>query len=326
MHIARRTRAHTYTTKINMPSWRTGNRNLPPKEQGGPPAKFFHPGMMALFTPDQPLEFVAPPGREKRFEDDGLAKYMDHFESGPPPPRVNDETPKQRRERLRFEKQKKRAAEIEENLKKYEEEKEKIKGDAYKTLFVGRLSYDVDERKLQREFDRFGPIHSVTMIEDRSGNPRGYAFIQYESEKDMREALRKMDGVKISGRRIVVDVERGRTTRDWKPRRLGGGLGDTRKTRPKKLPSENNNGNRFNSGRERRFEERRQDRYRDDRGRDRRRYEDRYSRGGSRGRDDRYSRGEGRRRYRSRSRSRERSRFNSSERYGDRRGGGYRRR
>lgn len=36
------------------------------------------------------------------------------------------------------------------------------------------------------------------------------------------------DGLKIEGRRILVDVERGRTVTGWKPRRLGGGLGRTR--------------------------------------------------------------------------------------------------
>ena len=29
------------------------------------------------------------------------------------------------------------------------------------------------------------------------------------------------DGKKIDGRRIVVDVERGRTVKSWRPRRLG---------------------------------------------------------------------------------------------------------
>lgn len=33
------------------------------------------------------------------------------------------------------------------------------------------------------------------------------------------------DGRKIEGRRIKVDVERGRTVEGWKPRRLAGGLG-----------------------------------------------------------------------------------------------------
>lgn len=44
-------------------------------------------------------------------------------------------------------------------------------------------------------------------------------------------AYKESDGLHIMGKRILVDVERGRTVRGWKPRRLGGGLGG----RPKKV-------------------------------------------------------------------------------------------
>lgn len=29
------------------------------------------------------------------------------------------------------------------------------------------------------------------------------------------------DGKKVDGKRVVVDIERGRTVKNWKPRRLG---------------------------------------------------------------------------------------------------------
>jgi len=35
------------------------------------------------------------------------------------------------------------------------------------------------------------------------------------------DAYKYADGKKIDGKRIVVDVERGRTVKSWKPRRLG---------------------------------------------------------------------------------------------------------
>ena len=44
-------------------------------------------------------------------------------------------------------------------------------------------------------------------------------------------AYKESDGLHIMGKKILVDVERGRTVRGWKPRRLGGGLGG----RPKRL-------------------------------------------------------------------------------------------
>lgn len=98
--------------------------------------------------------------------------------------------------------------------------------DPYKTLFLGRLAYDVTEKDLHREFDMYGPIEHIRIIRDtNTQKPRGYAFIQYERERDMKAAYKDAEGIKINGRRVMVDVERGRTVKDWKPTRLGGGLG-----------------------------------------------------------------------------------------------------
>lgn len=38
---------------------------------------------------------------------------------------------------------------------------------------------------------------------------------------DFTDAYKKADGMKIDGRRVVVDYERGRTQKSWLPRRLG---------------------------------------------------------------------------------------------------------
>lgn len=72
-------------------------------------------------------------------------------------------------------------------------------------------------------------LYQVDIVRDEKGKPRGYAFVQFEVEADMKDAYRRGDGRKIDGRRVVVDVERGRTVPGWLPRRLGGGIGDTRK-------------------------------------------------------------------------------------------------
>jgi hypothetical protein len=41
----------------------------------------------------------------------------------------------------------------------------------------------------------------------------------------------KADGRRIENRKIIVDRELGRTRKDWLPRRLGGGKGDSRRDR-----------------------------------------------------------------------------------------------
>merc|ERR1712056_163255 len=125
--------------------------------------------------------------------------------------------------------------ELKKMIDKYDPHKDpNANGDPFKTLFVARISYDTTEKKLKREFEVFGSIKKVRMIYDQKGKPRGYAFVEYEHERDLKNAYKQGDGKKIDGRRVMVDVERGRTVEGWLPRRLGGGRGPGRVGKPSK--------------------------------------------------------------------------------------------
>lgn len=103
---------------------------------------------------------------------------------------------------------------------------ENIVGNPNNTLFLGRLHYDIVEDDLQEIFSKFGKIKQVKIVKDKKTNKsRGYAFIEYFNNSDKKAAIRNGNGMKIKGRRIICDKERGRLDSDWKPRRLGGGLG-----------------------------------------------------------------------------------------------------
>merc|ERR1711972_1160547 len=120
-------------------------------------------------------------------------------------------------------------------IEKYDPHKDSnATGDPFKTLFVARVSYDTTEKKLKRELEVFGSVKKVRMVYDQKGKPRGYAFIEYEHERDLKNAYKQGDGKKIDGRRVMVDVERGRTVEGWMPRRLGGGRGPGRQGKPSK--------------------------------------------------------------------------------------------
>merc|ERR1712050_421698 len=120
-------------------------------------------------------------------------------------------------------------------IDKYDPHKDgNVAGDPFKTLFVARISYDTTEKKLKREFEVLGSIKKARMVYDTKGKPRGYAFIEYEHERDLKNAYKQGDGKKIDGRRVMVDVERGRTVEGWLPRRLGGGRGPGRLGKPSK--------------------------------------------------------------------------------------------
>lgn len=102
-------------------------------------------------------------------------------------------------------------------------------GDPGKTLFVGRMAYSTTEASLRREFDAFGPVRSLRLVRRTTdAAPRGYAFVEMHSSRDAAAAAKALDGRRVDGRRVVVDVERGRTVAGWRPKRLGGGLGGPR--------------------------------------------------------------------------------------------------
>lgn len=190
--------------------------------------------LLKLFEPRPPLEFKPPPEKRKCPPYSGMAQFVKNFaepgddEYAPPVKEV--ELPSERRariHRLRLEMGAQKAAE---ELEKYDPNNDpNATGDPYKTLFVARLNYETTESRIKREFEAYGPIKRVRLVTDKTNNkPRGYAFIEYVHSRDMKAAYKQADGKKIDNRRVLVDVERGRTVQNWRPRRLGGGLGTTR--------------------------------------------------------------------------------------------------
>ncbi|KAI0059180.1 hypothetical protein BV25DRAFT_1786283, partial [Artomyces pyxidatus] len=59
-------------------------------------------------------------------------------------------------------------------------------GDPYKTLFISRLHKNATETDIRREFESYGTIERVRIVRDKKGRSRGYAFIVYERERDMK--------------------------------------------------------------------------------------------------------------------------------------------
>lgn len=55
--------------------------------------------------------------------------------------------------------------------------------------------------------------------------PKGYAFIEYESEGSAVEAYKYANKMNLDGNLIFVDFECERLLKGWKSRRLGGGFG-----------------------------------------------------------------------------------------------------
>ncbi|KAI9494556.1 hypothetical protein BDB00DRAFT_308659 [Zychaea mexicana] len=194
------------------------------------------PNLLKLFAPRPPLPYAPPldkdPGERVGARITGIAELVPQLKTYDQDYVPWKSIEQKRKERM--EAKKKVADEaLEKGIAEYDPEKdEKIQGNPFNTLFVARLSYELQESDLMREFEQYGPIKNLRLVRTLEGKPRGYAFIEYEREKDMRAAYKDSDGLKLMGRRLAVDVERGRTVKGWKPRRLGGGLGNARNGPP----------------------------------------------------------------------------------------------
>jgi len=199
---------------------------------------FLPPNLIALFQPREPVEFKNPEG-DLPWERDrtkhpysGIAPFVNDFDpSTETPPKVRVETREEKEKRKRKDKLEKGMKKTEENLDEWNpHEDDKVESDPFKTLFVARIKFETNESKLKREFEEYGRIKSVRIVENlKNGKPKGYAFVEFEKERDMHSAYKYADGKKIDGKRVLVDVERGRTVKGWRPRRLGGGLGNSRR-------------------------------------------------------------------------------------------------
>lgn len=78
-------------------------------------------------------------------------------------------------------------------------------------LYVGNLAASVDEYALLKAFERFGKLKKLDFLFHKTGpqrgQPRGYAFIEYEQASDAAKALNALTsraGATLRGRRLTV--------------------------------------------------------------------------------------------------------------------------
>lgn len=90
-----------------------------------------------------------------------------------------------------------------------------------KRLYVGNLSWDTTEDALRQAFEDDGrSVQEVHIVSDRdTGRPRGFAFVEMNSDQDAQAAIGALDGTDLDGRPIRVNEAQER------PARGGGGGG-----------------------------------------------------------------------------------------------------
>ncbi|KAI9760734.1 MAG: hypothetical protein M4579_001472 [Chaenotheca gracillima] len=83
------------------------------------------------------------------------------------------------------------------------------------SLFVGNLSWNIDEEWLAREFEEFGEIAGSRIVTDReSGRSRGFGYVEFSNAADAAKALEGKKGQEIDGRIANVDFSTPRPSND----------------------------------------------------------------------------------------------------------------
>lgn len=78
-------------------------------------------------------------------------------------------------------------------------------------LYVGNLAYSVIETDLQELFSQAGKVKSVSLIKDRvTHEPKGFAFVEMETLKEMQEAISLLNGKELFERPMAVSAARSR--------------------------------------------------------------------------------------------------------------------
>jgi cold-inducible RNA-binding protein len=81
-------------------------------------------------------------------------------------------------------------------------------------LFVGSLSWGVNDDQLRDFFASAGTVVSATVIMDRdSGRSKGFGFVEMSSEEEAKKAIDELNGKELDGRPVTVNEARPREER-----------------------------------------------------------------------------------------------------------------
>lgn len=89
-------------------------------------------------------------------------------------------------------------------------------------IYVGNLSFQIDDESLRTAFAEFGDVEDVHVMVDRdTGRSRGFGFVTMPDDANARAAMESMDGTELEGRALRVNEAQPREQR-------GGGRGGDR--------------------------------------------------------------------------------------------------
>src|SRR5437879_931775 len=95
-----------------------------------------------------------------------------------------------------------------------------------KKLYVGDLSYQVDNSELEQLFGAHGQVVSAQIINDRdTGRSKGFGFVEMANDDEAEAAIAALNGQQHGGRALTVNEARPREERGGGGGGGGGGRG-----------------------------------------------------------------------------------------------------
>ena len=92
------------------------------------------------------------------------------------------------------------------------------------SLYVGNLSYDVEENDLKEVFADYGTVNRVQIPTDReTGRKSGFAFVEMGAAAEEDAAIEALDGAEWMGRSLKVNKAKPKEDRGS----FGGRRGDS---------------------------------------------------------------------------------------------------
>ena len=81
-------------------------------------------------------------------------------------------------------------------------------------LFIGGLSWGVNDDMLREAFEKAGEVTSAVVITDRmSGRSKGFGFVEMATEDEAQAAIDMYHEQEIDGRKVIVNEARPREDR-----------------------------------------------------------------------------------------------------------------
>ena len=114
------------------------------------------------------------------------------------------------------------------------QERRRSRGDRYTesaNLFVGNLHFDTSEDSLRDLMRQIGKINYMKVLQNRNGESKGQAIVEFMYAEDVDKAIRKLDGAILDDRPLRLDHDKyeGRQEKQYEGNQRSNGREDNRR-------------------------------------------------------------------------------------------------